>query len=68
MSWRDRFGYAARHLLFRAVLLASDLAFLAAKVRQWLGWGRGMDDELELRVRDMAREMGVELQHNVFEG
>ena len=68
LSWRDRLGFAARHLVFRAVLLASDLAFLAAKVRQWLGWGRGMDDELEIRVRDMAREMGVELQHNVFEG
>lgn len=68
LRWRDRLAFAWRHLLFRAVLLASDVAFWVARVRQWLGYGRGMDDELEGRVRDIAREMGFELQGNIFDG
>ena len=68
LPWAERAAHAWRHLLFRAVLLASDLAFLAARVRQWLGYGRGMDDELEGRVRDIAREMGFELRGNIFDG
>lgn len=59
---------AWRHLLFKTVLLATDVAFYTFKVRQWLGWGGGMEDEVEARMRDMAKDFGVELQHEVFEG
>ncbi|EMR72086.1 putative abc1 domain protein [Eutypa lata UCREL1] len=68
LPWRERLANVWRHLLFKTVLFATDVAFYTFKVRQWLGYGGGMDDELENRMKDMAKEMGVELQHSVFEG
>ncbi|KAI6081241.1 ABC1-domain-containing protein [Hypoxylon rubiginosum] len=68
LPWRERMTNAWRHLLFKTVLLATDVAFYTFKVRQWLGWGGGMEDEVEARMRDMAKDFGVELQHEVFEG
>ncbi|OTB04707.1 hypothetical protein M426DRAFT_320570 [Hypoxylon sp. CI-4A] len=65
---RERMTNAWRHLLFKTVLFATDIAFYTFKVRQWLGWGGGMEDEVEARMRDMAKDFGVELQHEVFEG
>lgn len=65
---RERWREYARHVVFRAVLVGTDLVFWWAKVRQWLGLGRGMDDDLEEGMRRMAEGMGVELQHGVFEG
>ncbi|XXH02882.1 regulator of ime2 [Hypoxylon texense] len=65
---RERMANAWRHLLFKTVLFATDVAFYTFKVRQWLGWGGGMEDEVEARMRDMAKDFGVELQHEVFEG
>ncbi|KAK0877132.1 hypothetical protein LTR87_009058 [Friedmanniomyces endolithicus] len=67
-SFGDRWREYGRHVLFRGVLLSTDVVFYWAKVRQWLGWGRGMDDDLEEGMRKMAEGMGVELQHGVFEG
>lgn len=66
--WRERLAYAWRHLLFKTVLFASDVAFYTFKVRQWLGWGGGMEDEVEARMKDMAKDFGVELQHEIFAG
>ncbi|KAI1760211.1 ABC1-domain-containing protein [Hypoxylon sp. FL1150] len=68
LPWRERMTNAWRHLLFKTVLFATDIAFYTFKVRQWLGWGGGMEDEVEARMRDMAKDFGVELQHEVFEG
>ncbi|RYP23677.1 hypothetical protein DL765_000973 [Monosporascus sp. GIB2] len=68
LPWRERAVNAWRHLIFRFVLLATDVAFYTFKVRQLLGYGGGMDEELENRMRDMAKDMGIELQHNIFEG
>ncbi|KAI1779008.1 ABC1-domain-containing protein [Hypoxylon cercidicola] len=68
LPWRERMTNAWRHLLFKSVLFATDVAFYTFKVRQWLGWGGGMEDEVEARMRDMAKDFGVELQHEVFEG
>ncbi|KAI1379187.1 ABC1-domain-containing protein [Hypoxylon crocopeplum] len=68
LPWRERMTNAWRHLLFKTVLFATDIAFYTFKVRQWLGWGKGMEDEVEARMRDMAKDFGVELQHEVFEG
>jgi aarF domain-containing kinase len=33
-----------------------------------LGVGRGMEEDIEERMRVMAKEFGVELNHGVFEG
>lgn len=68
LPWRERFAHAWRHLLFKTVLLATDVAFYTFKFRQWLGLGGGMEDALEARMVEMAEDFGVELQHGVFEG
>ncbi|KAI0476093.1 ABC1-domain-containing protein [Xylariaceae sp. FL0804] len=65
---RERAAHAWRHLLFKAVLLGTDVLFYTYKLRQWLGLGGGMEDEVEARMRVMAKDFGVELQHEVFEG
>lgn len=68
LPWRERFANAWRHLLFTTVLLVSDVAFYTFKIRQLLGWGKGMEDEIEARMKVMAKDFGVELQHEVFTG
>ncbi|KAE8148787.1 ABC1 family-domain-containing protein [Aspergillus avenaceus] len=57
-----------RHVLFRLVLFTSDLFFYFTKVRQFLRLGGGMEDSLEAQMQIMAKDMGVDLQTNVFEG
>lgn len=65
---RQRIINRWKHLIFKAVITASDVAFYFFKFRQWLGLGGGMEDEMEQRMKDMAQDMGLELQHDVFEG
>jgi len=50
----ERWREYGRHLLFRAVLVGTDVVFYWSKVRQALGWGRGMDDDIEESMRKMA--------------
>jgi aarF domain-containing kinase len=57
-----------QHLLFKAVLFVSDIAFYFFWLKQLLGRGGGMEDEVEARLKSVAKEFGVELQHDVFEG
>ncbi|KAB5547102.1 ABC1 family-domain-containing protein [Coniochaeta sp. 2T2.1] len=64
----DRLRNMWRHLLFKTVLLGTDVLFYFYKVRQWLGKGGGMEDEVEAHMAQMAKEFGVELQHDLFEG
>ncbi|KAF3007010.1 hypothetical protein E8E14_008779 [Neopestalotiopsis sp. 37M] len=68
LPWAERMANVWRHMLFKTVLLATDVAFYTFKLRQWLGLGGGMEDEVEARMKDMAKDFGVELQHEVFEG
>ncbi|KAF2109204.1 ABC1 family-domain-containing protein [Lophiotrema nucula] len=56
------------HLTFRAVMVLSDVVFYWSKFKQALGIGRGMEDEIEERMKVMAKDFGVELNHGVFEG
>ncbi|KAF5665661.1 atypical abc1 abc1-b kinase [Fusarium heterosporum] len=57
-----------RHVIFKTVMTASDVAFYVFKLRQWLGLGGGMEDEMEKRMKEVAQDFGVELQHDVFDG
>jgi len=68
LSWKERAVNACRHVLFRAVLFGTDFAFYWARIRQWLGLGMGFEDEMEARMKDVAKDFGVDLQHNVFDG
>ncbi|KAG7140045.1 ABC1 family protein lscO like [Verticillium longisporum] len=64
----QRFNNAWRHVLFKMVMATTDVAFYFFKLRQWLGRGGGMEDEMEKRMKDIAQDMGIELQHEVFDG
>lgn len=68
LVWGERWRNWVKHLRFRLVLLGSDVLFLWSRVRQVLGVGRGMEEDIEERMRVMAKEFGVELNHGVFEG
>ena len=68
LAWGERWRNWFKHLRFRLVLLGSDVLFLWSRVRQVLGVGRGMEEDIEEHMRVMAKELGVELNHGVFEG
>jgi len=69
LSFTERFFNGWRHLLFKFVLLGTDVVFYTSKIRQWFGFGNGMDDDIERQMRFIAKDQfGVELQHSVFEG
>lgn len=68
LPWNQRLGNVWRHIIFKAVMLTTDIAFYFFKLRQWLGRGGGMEDEMEKRMKEMASEYGIELQEGVFEG
>lgn len=57
-----------RHVAFKFVLFGSDLYFWFSKVRQFLGVGGGMEDDIEQQMKTMAKGFGVELNHSVFDG
>ncbi|KAK5130356.1 hypothetical protein LTR08_002196 [Meristemomyces frigidus] len=52
--WDVRWREYGRHLLFKLVLTGTDVFFYYSKVKQWVGWGKGMDDDLEESMREMA--------------
>ncbi|KAG8629293.1 hypothetical protein KVT40_003158 [Elsinoe batatas] len=64
----ERVRLYASHVMFRTVLLGSDLVWWWSRLRQWVGWGRGMDDDIEQSMKAMAKGFGIEMQHGVFEG
>jgi aarF domain-containing kinase len=68
LPWRERLKNVWQHVLFKGVLAATDVAFYFFKIRQWLGIGGGMEDEVEARMKNVAKDFGVELQHDVFKG
>lgn len=68
LSWGERWRFYGSHVIFRVVLLASDAYFYFSKVKQFLGRGRGMDDDMDEAMRKMAKDYGIEMQHGVFDG
>ena len=69
LSFSERFVNGWRHLIFTFVLFSSDVVFYSSKVRQYFGFGGGMEDDIEKQMRFIAKDQfGVELQHDVFEG
>ena len=58
LSLRERIKNTASHLVFKTVLFSSDLVWWWARIRQLLGLGGGMDQELEDHMKKMAKEMG----------
>ncbi|KAF9892808.1 hypothetical protein FE257_000397 [Aspergillus nanangensis] len=68
LPFGEKMRNLGRHILFRVVLFTSDIFFYFTKVRQFLRLGGGMEDEIEAQMQNMAKDMGVELNQNVFEG
>jgi aarF domain-containing kinase len=68
LGFSERLVNAWKHFIFRFVLLSSDIVFYASKIRQTFGFGGGMEDDIEKQMRFMAKDLGIELQHSVFEG
>jgi aarF domain-containing kinase len=68
LPFGERLKNWGRHFVFRCVLLSSDLVWWWARLRQIMGFGGGMEDEIEQQMRKMAKGMGFELQHGIFEG
>jgi len=68
LSYAEKTANLGRHLLFKCVLLGSDMYFYFSKAKQILGLGGGMEDDIELQMKNMAKGLGVELNHSVFEG
>jgi len=68
LSFGERMKNWGRHLVFKIFIFGSDVVFYGTKVRQFLGWGGGMEDVLEDQMKQMVGDMGFELNHSVFEG
>ncbi|KAI4620544.1 uncharacterized protein J4E87_007232 [Alternaria ethzedia] len=68
LSVSQRWKNWIQHLRFRFVLTLSDAVFLWSKLKQLVGVGGGMEDDIEAHMRVMAKDFGVDLQHGVFEG
>ena len=68
LSYSEKIKNYGRHIIFRLVLFTSDVVFYGSKIRQFFGMGGGMEDDLEKQMKSMAKDYGVELNHNVFEG
>ncbi|KAF2787566.1 ABC1-domain-containing protein [Melanomma pulvis-pyrius CBS 109.77] len=68
LAWSERWKNYVYHLRFRVVLVLSDVWFLWSQIKQVLGVGRGMEDDIEQRMKVLAKDFGVELNHGVFEG
>jgi aarF domain-containing kinase len=68
LSYGERWKNWVKHMRFRCVLVLSDMVFWWSRLKQIAGVGKGMEDDVEERMRVMAKDMGVELNHSVFEG
>jgi aarF domain-containing kinase len=64
-----RFRNLCGHIVFRFNLFLSDVVWWTSRIRQLLGRGQGMDDDIEEQMKKMAKsEFGVELNHELFNG
>jgi aarF domain-containing kinase len=68
LKYSERWKNWVKHLRFRCVLVLTDFAFFWSRVKQLTGFGRGMEDDIEDRMKAMAKDFGVDLNHGVFEG
>jgi aarF domain-containing kinase len=68
LPYTERARNLGRHLIFRCVLFGTDVVWWWYRLRQLAGLGKGMDDEIEQQMKRVAKDFGVELQHEVFDG
>lgn len=68
LTYSEKARNLGRHIIFKCVMFSSDVVFYTSKIRQFLGMGGGMEDDIEIHMKKMAKDFGVELNHSVFEG
>ena len=68
LGFAKRWENFGRHVMFKLVMFGSDVYFYASKIKQLFGAGKGMEDDMEAQMKKIAKDMGIELQHTVFEG
>ncbi len=68
LSFAEKASNFGRHLIFKLVILSSDVYFYAAKIKQFFGAGGGMEDDMEAQMQRVAKGYGLELNHSVFDG
>ncbi|KAL8714124.1 MAG: hypothetical protein Q9220_001852 [cf. Caloplaca sp. 1 TL-2023] len=68
LSYGQKLINFGRHLLFRFVLISTDVVFYTSKVAQYFGRKQNLEDDVEASMKKMAGDMGFELNHSVFEG
>ncbi|PVI00204.1 ABC1-domain-containing protein [Periconia macrospinosa] len=68
LSRQERWANWVKHMRFRMVLLLSDAVFVYSRIKQMLGLGFGMEEDIEQQMKLMAKDFGVDLNHGVFEG
>ena len=68
LSLGERWRNWWRHLTFRLIILSSDVMFYTSRVRQILGLGAGMENDIEETMRGIAKHtFGIELNHELFD-
>ncbi|KAL8952098.1 MAG: hypothetical protein Q9222_001966 [Ikaeria aurantiellina] len=68
LSYGQKLVNFGRHLLFKFVLISTDVVFYTSKVAQYFGRKQNLEDDVEASMKKMAGDMGFELNHSVFEG
>ncbi|KAF2422630.1 ABC1 domain protein [Tothia fuscella] len=68
LTFRERARNWGSHFIFRFVLFGTDIVWWYYRVKQLAGLGKGMDDEIEQVMKRTAKDFGVELQHDIFDG
>lgn len=68
LKWSEKWKNYGSHMIFRVVLVGTDLVWWWSRVRQVFGFGEGMDADLERQMKAMAGDMGIELNHSIFDG
>ena len=68
LSLSERLRNYGRHVVFRLVLFWSDMFFYYSRLKQALGSGHGMEDDMKNQMKAVAQDMGVELNENLFQG
>lgn len=68
LNYFQRAKHWISHVKFRTVLLGTDVVWWYYRIKQAFGLSGGMDEEVEQQMKKMAKGMGIELQHGMFEG
>ena len=68
LTFLERTKNLGRHFIFNFVMFTSDVIFWWSSFKKWIGRGKGMEDDVEEQMKVIAKDMGIDLNHKVFDG